>query len=224
MIEHDDRIRKRSCQIGELGELRVIVQRIKGQSVARKAREPGPELGIEQYALGQFHGRRLDGLVGVPYRTVTHPLEAIACRPQVRLEDSVDLGAKKKIGEPYDARAEAGGAVDAACAHGRNAVDEFGFADRREFRIAAGAIHRIALQEHGGANVVAAGIDIAFEFVKQVARPAIPEMMMRVDDRHRRFHCILAVQGEPIFVDGEEDFLLHLGFADLGIEFHVILP
>jgi hypothetical protein len=32
------------------------------------------------------------------------------------------------------------------------------------------------------------------------------------------------VQGEPIFVDGEEDFLLHLGFADLGIEFHVILP
>jgi hypothetical protein len=40
-------------------------------------------------------------------------------------------------------------------------------------------------------------------------------MMVRIDDRHRRIDRILAPLREPVFIDGEEDFLLHLGFANL---------
>src|SRR5262249_40960353 len=70
-------------------------------------------------------------------------------------------------------------------------------------------------QKHGRADVMNAGLDVPFDLVEQIARAAIPQMMVRIDDWHRRIDRILAALCEPVFVDGEEDLLLHLGFADL---------
>ena len=53
-----------------------------------------------------------------------------------------------------------------------------------------------------GADVVAARIDVALVFIEQVTRAgAIPQMMMRIDDRHRRLDRLLAPLREPILAD-----------------------
>jgi len=82
----------------------------------------------------------------------------------------VNRSTEEQIGEADDACAQAGRAVCAAGAHGCDAVDELCLSDRHESRIAIRAIHGIALQEEdAGANVVATCIDVAFEFVEQIA-------------------------------------------------------
>jgi hypothetical protein len=97
-------------------------------------------------------------------------------------------------------------AIDSAGTHGRDAVHEFGLADRFEGLRPVGAIHRPALDEHAGADIVAAP-KIGEQLVEEIARRslddfgeamerrrkageiagrAIPEMMMRIDDRQIR--------------------------------------
>ncbi len=134
----------------------------------------------------------------------------------MRLQHRIDIGAEQKIGEADDAGADARRPVAVARRHRRDAVDELGLADGREFRVAVGAIHRVALQEHRGADIMAAAVDVALDLVEQIARAAaIPQMMMRIDDRHRRIDRFLLVQRQPILVDLEKYLLLHLRLADI---------
>ena len=93
---------------------------------------------------------------------------------QVRFQHGVDFGAEQKIGKADDTSANPRRPVDAARAHRGDAVDELGFAERREFRIAVRAIHGVALQVHRGADVVTACVDVALDLVEQIARAAIP--------------------------------------------------
>ena len=92
---------------------------------------------------------------------------------------------RAQIGVADDAGAERGLAVDAAGAHRRDAVGEFDLADRAERLRPAGAIHRVALDKDGREDVVAGG-DIGGHLLEKVAlAAAVPEMMMRIDDRAR---------------------------------------
>ncbi len=74
----------------------------------------------------------------------------------MRFQHLVDLGSKQQIGKSDDAGADPRRSISAAGAHGSNAVDEFGLANRRELRISVRAIHGIALQKDRSADVVAA--------------------------------------------------------------------
>ena len=133
----------------------------------------------------------------------------------MRVQHRVNFGAEQKIGKTDYAGANPHRPVDAARAHRGNAVNELSLAKRRKFRIAIGAVHGIALQVHRGADVMTACVDVLLDLVQQIARAAVPQMMVRIDDRHRRIDRILAPLGKPVFADGEENLLLHLGFADL---------
>jgi hypothetical protein len=78
------------------------------------------------------------------------------------------------------------------------------------------------LQINRGADIVAAEIDVALEFLKQIARGAIPQMMVRIDDRHRRIDRRLPPQGEPILADRIGVFFSVAGSAVL--PFIAVLP
>ena len=94
---------------------------------------------------------------------------------------------------------DAAWAVVAGCAHCRNAIDEFDFADRRHFGRPGLAIHRLTLEEHGRHNVVATA-DIGQQVGQEVAATmgCIPEVVMRIDDRQFRFkHGFRRPLGQP---------------------------
>jgi hypothetical protein len=75
----------------------------------------------------------------------------------------------------------------ATCAHRRDAGDELDLADWARLDRPIGAIHRAALLEDGGDDVVA-GVEIGEQFRQQVGpAAAVPQMMMRIDDRQLRF-------------------------------------
>ncbi len=78
-------------------------------------------------------------------------------------------------------------AVTATCAHRGDVGYELDFADRAHLDGPIGAIHRAALLEDGGDDVVA-GVEVSEQFREQIG-PAVtvPQMMMRIDDRQFRF-------------------------------------
>ena len=121
----------------------------------------------------------------------------------MRLEHGVDAGAQTQFGETDDAGADARRAIAAARAHGGDAVDEFGLAHRREVWIAVGAIHGAALDEYRAADGVTR-TDVGQIVFEQIARAAIPEMMVRIDDRQVGFEDVLAPLREPFLVDAEQ--------------------
>ena len=94
-------------------------------------------------------------VLGVPRRGVPHAAEAPAAGADVRLQHRLDPVAEREVGEAHDAGGHARRAVLPAVAHRGDAGDELGLADRPHLRGPVGAIHRVALEEHGGHDVVA---------------------------------------------------------------------
>jgi len=78
-------------------------------------------------------------------------------------------------------------AVTATCAHRGDTGDELHLADRAHLDRPVAPIHRAALLEDGGADVVA-GVEVGEQFRQQIGpAAAVPQMMMRIDDRQLRF-------------------------------------
>ncbi|HXT08799.1 MAG TPA: hypothetical protein VN715_17915 [Roseiarcus sp.] len=113
---------------------------------------------------------------------------------QVGLQQGIDALAEVEIGEADDPRAHPRRSMEVAGAHRSDAVDEL--------RLAVGAIHRVALGVDRGADVVAAA-DVLENLVEQIARTAIPEMMMRIDDRQLGSDNLLASFAELGLVNCE---------------------
>jgi hypothetical protein len=87
---------------------------------------------------------------------------------------------------PTIAGADFGLAVDTARAHGGDAVNELGLAYGAHILRVGGANHRAGLHEHRRDDVVTA-VGIGQQLVEQIAPAwAVPEMMMRIDDRKVR--------------------------------------
>jgi len=56
-----------------------------------------------------------------------------------------------------------------------------------------------------------AGVDVVEEFVEQVTAVAIPQVMVRVDDRQVGLQNRLVVQQQPVLID-----LVHAGAGPVG--------
>jgi hypothetical protein len=86
-------------------------------------------------------------------------------------------------------------------AHRGDAGDEFGLADGPHLGRAAGAVHRVAFEKHRRDDVVAA-VQVSEQFVEEIAViAALPQMMVRIDDRQIRVEDRLQLGGgEPCLV------------------------
>jgi hypothetical protein len=86
----------------------------------------------------------------------------------MRLQHRLHAVAEREIGEAHDAGGHAGGAVHAARAHRGLAGHELGLAHRPHLHRPGRAIHRAALEEHGGDEIVA-GRGVREEVGQEVA-------------------------------------------------------
>src|ERR1044071_9292137 len=75
-------------------------------------------------------------------------------------------GAQREGGESRDAGGDARRAIRPAPAHRGHSRHELRLAERSELLRPRGAVHRVALEEHGGDHVVA-GADVGEELVEE---------------------------------------------------------
>ena len=128
--------------------------------------------------------------------------EAVAAGADMGRKHRLDAAAKRQIGVADNTGADLGLAVDAAGAHGGDAVDELGLADRAHLFGAGGANHRAGLHKHRRDDVVTA-VGIGQQLVEQIAPAgAVPEMMVRIDDRQLGLEDRFLAPVEPILTDG----------------------
>ncbi len=129
---------------------------------------------------------------------MAHAAESPAAGPDLRLQHRLDPVAQREIGVADDAGGDPCGTVATAVAHRGDAGDELGFADRTQFLRAVGAVHRMALQEHGGDDVVARS-QVREQFVQQVTMIwTVPKVMMRINNRQIRIEDLLPRRlGQP---------------------------
>ena len=129
--------------------------------------------------------------------------EAVAAGADVGLQHRLDPAAQRQVGMADDAGAMPGLAVDAAGAHGGDAVDELGLADRLQLLRPCGAVHRAGLHIDRRDDVVAA-VGVGQQLVEQVA-PAgpVPQMVVRIDDRQVGLEDRLLAAVEPLLADGK---------------------
>jgi hypothetical protein len=215
-VAHDDvGVGDAARQVDSLGQLRMKHPGVERQPERGQPREPGAEfLALHVVRTGR-DSEGADDRARVPRRRMAHAAEAPAAGADVRLQHGLDPLAEREVGEAHDAGGDPRRSVLAAIAHGRHAGDELGLAHRPHLHGAVGAIHRVALEEHGGDHVVA-GAEVGQQLVEQVAmiRPD-PQMMVRVDDRQVRLEDRLGRRlGQPRLVGGVDPAVL--GRARMG--------
>ena len=131
---------------------------------------------------------------------------AATCARKTSLDDA---GIPSEIGEADDGAAAAHAlAIQAGLGHGGDALDELGLAHDALRRIAF-AVHRAALDEHRVHHVVTGAADVLHEIVGEIAqllagigaqfgaRPPIPQVVVRIDDRLRRIERFFGRALEP---------------------------
>jgi hypothetical protein len=134
---------------------------------------------------------------------VADAAKAVASGPQMRGKHRFDPGAEREIGMSDNRGAGPDLAIAAARAHGGNAVDELGLANRPHLRRPARAQHRARLHINGRDDIVPAA-GVGQELVEQIAPSGpIPQMVMRIDNRQLRLEDRLLVAIEPILPHGE---------------------
>ena len=213
-------------QLDHVGQLRVEHPGIQRQPQRRQLRQPGAELRPRVQPRRHVGRAVADDRIGVPATRVAHAAEPPAAGADMRLQHRLDPVALGQVGVTDDAGGHARLAVAAAVAHRGDAGDELGLAHRPHLARAAGAIHRVALQEHAADNVVAGGA-IVEELVQQVARGghlpriagarharAVPQVMVRIDDRQLGVEDLLRRRlGEPFRPRRRDASILRDGLA-----------
>ena len=124
--------------------------------------------------------------------------EPSAAGADMRLQHRPHARPKPQVGMADDAGADLRLAVATRGAHRRDAIDELGLADRPHLLRPARAMHRAALHEHRGDDVVAT-VGVGQQIVEHVApaRP-FPQMMVRIDDRQLGLEDRLGPPREPV--------------------------
>ena len=108
------------------------------------------------------------------------------------------LVAEQQIDVADDAGIDLRGAIAAARAHRRHAIGELDLADGAERFRTILAVHRAAIDIDGRDDVMA-GRDVVDHVLDHVAQAAaVPEMVMRIDDRARGIDDLLAVLRKPV--------------------------
>ena len=125
--------------------------------------------------------------------------EAAVAGDDFGFENGARAFAQQQIDVADDAGADRSATVAAACAHRRDAICEFHFADGAERFRTTGAIHRAAIDVDGRNNIVAGG-DVGGHLLDHIAlAAAIPQMMVRIDDRALWIENFFFAQREPVF-------------------------
>ncbi len=201
MVQADARLGKRQRKCGQFVDLRMVKPRIERQVQRCQTGKALTKRRIRHQAgrrrIGRVHQRR----VGIPRRDVADAAKASAAGADMRFQHRPHALTQPQVGVAYDACAHLGLAVVARGAHRRDAVDEFGLTDRLHFLGTGGAMHRAALHEHGGDNVMPA-VGVGQQIIQHIdpARP-LPEMMVRIDDRQVGFQDRLAPPRQPVVAD-----------------------
>ena len=129
--------------------------------------------------------------------------EPVTAGADMSLQNVAGFLAVAQIDVADDAGTDFRRTVAAGGAHRGDAVDEFGLADRAESLRTLGSVHGAALQENGGDDVVAA-VDVGQQVVEHVYPVrAIPEMVVRIDDRQVGLQDRLFAAREPVVADGD---------------------
>src|SRR5262249_21972349 len=147
VIEDDLRFRKSVREIANLVDLGMIEPGVEGEAEAAENGEALAKVLVAQETARRAVGRVADRRVGVPGTDVADAAEAVAAGANVRGEHRLDSAAQRQVCMADNAGAMPGLAVDAALAHGGDAVDEFGFAHGAHFDRACRARHRPRLHE-----------------------------------------------------------------------------
>src|SRR5204863_1809363 len=127
--------------------------------------------------------------------------EAPAARALMRLQHLLDAAAEVEVRMSDDAGAGTDLSVVAACRHRGDAVDELALADRLHLLGPVGTMERSRLHEDGGDDVVTA-VGVGEQIVEQITpAAAVPEMMMRIDDRQLRLQDRLLAAIEPVLTN-----------------------
>ena len=125
--------------------------------------------------------------------------EAAIAGNDLRLQHRLGAVAEQQIDVADDAGADRGLAVAAARGHRRHAIGELDLADGAERLRAVRAVHRAAVDIDGGDDVVAGG-DVGRHLLDHVVQAAaVPEMVMRIDDRAGGIDDLLGVLRQPVF-------------------------
>ncbi len=120
-------------------------------------------------------------------------------RCEVRAQYRLDRSAEAQVGKAHDPRRDSRVAISAARTLSCDTIDELGLAHRLHRWVAVGAVHRHAFDEDGS-NHAMAGASIVQDLVEQIAAAGmVPKMMMRIDNRQRRFEWLFDNFGDPGF-------------------------
>ena len=186
---------------GQVGDLRMIQPRVERHVQRGEAGEAFAErVVVHQFGWGRVGGVHQAG-VSIVGGDVADAAEPAAAGADMGFQDLGGFFAEAEVDVADDAGADLGGAVAAGGAHGGDAVDEFGFADGFEGLRPGGAVHRAALQEDGGDDVVAA-VGVGQQVVEHVDPVGpFPQMVVRIDDRQAGFEDGLGAAGEPVVTD-----------------------
>src|ERR1700750_133050 len=113
---------------------------------------------------------------------MSHAAEPPAGRPNVRLQHGLAPLAQRQVGKSNNSGRDFRRSITTAVAHGGNAGNELRFPYRAHFLGATGAIHRVALQEHRGGDVVASA-EVVEQLVQQVSViGTLPEVMVSINN------------------------------------------
>ncbi len=125
--------------------------------------------------------------------------EAAVAGNDLRFQHRLGAVAEQQIDVADDAGADRGLAIAAARGHRRHAIGKLDLADGPERLGAVRAVHRAAIDIDGGDDVVA-GADVGRHLLDHVAQAAaVPEVVMRVDDRAGGIDDLLGVLRQPVF-------------------------
>ncbi len=217
MVQDNCRLRKGARQIGHVVELGLEQPGIETEAERGETGEALAEILVAVEPLRRAGAINLQARIIVPGGAVADALEAAARDRHVLFEDALGATADAEIDVADDAVDAFRLAVFAAGAHRRDAIDEFGLAQRLQLLRGVGAIHLAAFLKAGRDDIVAA-TDIVEQVLEQiaVARP-VPHVMVRVDDRQIGLDDRFAALGEPVRADRRvaagRDLRLRHGFS-----------
>jgi hypothetical protein len=101
---------------------------------------------------------------------------------EMEFQNSIYFAPEVQISKSNNTVTNLGGSICPAGGGRSNAIHEFRLANGAQYGVSVNAIHRIALQKYSRKNSMP-GVEIGKHFLKQIARAAIPEMVVRINDR-----------------------------------------
>ena len=213
MVQDDLRAREGLRQLGQVRDLPVVQPGVEAEPQRRQLGEPLAEFGRVKHVARRLVGRVQQARVLIPGGDVADAAEAAIAGGDMRLQHVACQRAVAQVDMADNAQRHAGGAEGTALAHRRLADHELGLAHRLEGVRPGGALHGAALDEDGGDDVVPLR-QVGGEISDQVAPVgAVPQVVMRVDDRQgrvqRQFHAL----GQPLLADRKIGRMRGLGAA-----------